>query len=64
MHHSGGLGQLMGMARSRTCARAPAAPGRKRTESCYVETETNSNLFYLKYISKVLQDPLKGKKSR
>ena len=33
-------------------------------ESCYVETGTNSNLFYLKYISEVLPDPLKGKESR
>ena len=30
----------------------------------YVETGTNSRLFYLKYIPKVLQGPLKGKESR
>ena len=42
---------------------SPEAAGRKQ-ESCYVETGTNSNLFYLKYIPKVLQDPLKGKESR
>ena len=36
-----------------------AAAGRRKKESCYVETGTNSNLFYLKYIPKVLQDPLK-----
>ena len=61
MRHSRGLGQLMAVARNRTCALAAA--GRKK-ESCYVETGTNSNLFYLKYIPKVLQDPLKGKESR
>ena len=30
----------------------------------YAETETNSKLFYLKYIPKVLQGSLKGKESR
>ena len=58
----GGLGQLMGVARNRT--RARALLWQQEKESCYVETGTNSNLFYLKYIPKVLQDPLKGKESR
>ena len=30
----------------------------------YVETGANSWLFYLKYIPKVLQGPLKGKENR
>ena len=30
----------------------------------YVETGSNSQLFYLKYIPKVVQGPLKGKESR
>ena len=53
------LSQLMGMAQKKTHAQA-------LDESCvvYVETETNSWLCYLKYISKVLQGSLKGKQSR
>ena len=55
-----GLGQLMGVARKRTRAQPV------QTSSCvaYVETGTNSYLFYLKYIPNVLQGPLKGKQSR
>ena len=30
----------------------------------YVETVTNIKILYLKYIPKVLQDPLKSKESR
>ena len=63
LRHSWGLGQLMGVVRNRTRALSLAAAGRKK-ENCYVETGTNSNLFYLKYIPKVLQDPLKCKESR
>ena len=36
----------------------------KNTKPTYVETETNSKLFYLKHIPKVLQSSLKGKESR
>ena len=57
--HSWGLSQLMGVTRNRMRTLALL---QQQEESCYVETETNSNLFYLKYIPKVLQDPpLKGK---
>ena len=63
------LSQLMGIAREKTLALAlqpllQQQEERKKLESCYIETGTNSNLFYLKYIPKVLQDPLKGKESR
>ena len=53
----------MGVARNSARSSSAATAGRKK-ESCYVETGTNSNLFYMKYIPKVLQDPLKGKESR
>ena len=38
----------------------------QQEESClaYAETETNSYLFYLKYIPKVVQGPLKGNERR
>ena len=45
-----------------SCSSSATAAGRKK-ESCYVKTGTNSNLIYLKYIPKVLQDPLKSKES-
>ena len=63
---SGGLGQLMGVARNRTRARALRAAERTLLVAllAYVENGTNSYLFYLKYIPKVLQGPLKGKESR
>ena len=53
----------MGVARNRTRARSPE---RKLLVGllAYVETGTNSYLFYLKCIPKVLQGPLKGKESR
>ena len=53
----------MGVARNRTRARALQS-SRKKALLAYVETGTNSWLFYLKYIPKVLQGPLKGKESR
>ena len=55
-----GLGQLMGVARNRTRARAlQLRPAERKLLVAYAETGTNSWLFYLKYISKVLQGPLK-----
>ena len=49
----------MGVARNRTRARAYRAAERKLLVALLacVETGTNSWLFYLKYISKVLQGP-------
>ena len=49
----------MGVARNRMHARALQTSRKKATK-----TETNSQLFYMKYIPKVLQTPLKGKESR
>ena len=63
----GGLGQLMGVPRNRTLAQALQSAADKKllvALLAYVETGTNSWLFYLKYIPKVLQGPLKGKESR
>ena len=42
----------------------PYRPAERKLHLAYVETGDNSYLFHLKYISKVLQDPLKGKESR
>ena len=63
MHHSWGLDQLMGVAGNRAHDLALAVAAGRKKESCYPETGTNSNLFYLKYISKVPQDLLKCKES-
>ena len=63
-----GFGQLMGVVRNRTHARAQTCSCAERNLLvAYVDTGTNSYLFYLKlvkYIPKVLQGPLKGKESR
>ena len=58
-----GLSKLMGVAHKRTLARA-LQTSRKKAAWSYIETRTNSWVFYLKYIPKVLQSPLKGKESR
>ena len=60
LHHSWGRGlsQLIGVACNRMRLSSATAARRKK-ESCYVETGTKSNLFHLKYIPKVLKDPLK-----
>ena len=42
----------------------PYRPAERKLHEAYVENGTNSYLFYLKYIPKVLQGPLKGKESR
>ena len=64
LHNSRGLGQLMGVAHKRTRARALQISRKKAVHVTYVETKTNRQLFYLKYIPKVLQGLLKGKQSR
>ena len=53
-----GLGQLMGVARKRTRALQSTDKSRRKKAVAllaYVETGTNSWLFFLKYISKVLE---------
>ena len=55
-----GLGQLMGMMHNRMRDRQAD----RKLLVAYIETGTDSYLFYLKFISKVLQGPLKGKESR
>ena len=53
--HFRGFSQLIGVERNRTRAQSVLQQQEERKkESCYVETGTNSNLFYLKYIHKVL----------
>ena len=51
-----GLSQLMGVVRNRTHAQAL-----QKKSACSLHRNWT---FYLKYIPKVLQDPLKDKKSR
>ena len=64
LRNSRGLGQLIGVAHKRTLARTLQISKKKAVHVTYVQTKTNRQLFYLKYIPKVLQGLLKGKQSR